>query len=263
MTRQFTADPNYSGKNLPGWYLMNTYLQKQLDLPLHFTPFTGFDEARAAVLAGGYDLVYANPFDAIQYVQRAGFQSLAKPAGHFDEVLLCSLADGPLQGYADLPERIRVASASEKTLVHMVGQFLLDKADIDPARLDYQYTESYQGVIKALVQGRAELGFVFNEVYAAASELVRGRLRVIDRSDDAFAFHSFCVGPRLAGEAGRIREALVAMAGDEKGRAILQDIGFAGFEAVTPEEIDCLTMLADEYVHGHTPVIEDEPKGAA
>ena len=262
MSHQFTVDPNYSGKNLPGWYLMNTYLQKQLDLPLQFTPFNGFDEARNAVLSGQFDLVYANPFDAIQYVQRAGFQSLAKPAGHFDEVLLCSLADGPLQGYADLPERVRVASASEKTLVHMVGGFLLEKADIAAERVDYQYTESYQGVIKALVQGKADLGFVFNEVYAAASELVRGRLRVIDRSDDAFAFHSFCVGPRLAEHAARIQAALVAMAGDDKGRAILQDIGFAGFEAVTPEEIDCLTMLADEYVHGHIPVIEDEPARA-
>ena len=259
MTYQFTVDPNYSGKNLPGWYMMNTYLQRQLEIPVSFAPFNGFEEARAAVLSAQFDLVYANPFDAIQYVQRAGFQSLAKPAGHFDEVLLCSPADGPVRSYADLPETVRVASASEKTLVHMVGEFLLDKADIDRARLDFQYTESYQGVIKALVQGKADVGFVFNEVFDAASELVRGRLHVLDRSDDAFAFHSFCVGPRLAEHAERIRQVLVDMAADEKGQAVLQDIGFKGFEAVTPEEIDCLTMLADEYVHGHTPVIEDEP----
>ena len=32
---------------------------------------------------------------------------------------------------------------------------------------------------------------------------------------------------------------------------VIKDIGFQGFEAVTPEEIDCLTMLADEYISGH------------
>lgn len=251
MSFQFTVDPNYSGKNLPGWYLMNTYLQKQLGIGLRFSPFNSFDEARNAVLAGQFDLVYANPFDAVQYIQKLGFQSLAKPAEHFDEVLLCSQAGGPLGSYADLPAEIRVASASEKTLIHMVGLFLLDKADIDRARLRFEYTESYQGVIKALIQGRADLGFVFNEVHGAASGLIRDRLQVIDQSDDAFAFHSFCISPRLAEHADAIRETLVGMRQDEKGQAVLKDIGFQGFEAVAPEEIDCLTMLADEYISGH------------
>lgn len=250
MTYHFTVDPNYSGKNLPGWYLMNTYLQKRLNLSLRFTPFSNFDEARSAVMAGGYDLVYANPFDAVQYIQQLGFQSLAKPAEHFDEVFLASNADGPLRAYADLPAEIRVASASDKTLIHMVGLFLLDKAEIDRARLRFEYTGSYQGVIKALIQGKADIGFVFNEVYDAATEIIRKRLHVIDRSDDAFAFHSFCIGPQLAEHADRICTVLFNMGKEESGQRMLTDIGFKGFDAVHPEEVECLTMLAEEFISG-------------
>lgn len=251
MSYQFTVDPNYSGKNLPGWYLMNTYLQRRLGLPLRFTPFSTFDEARAAVMAGDFDLVYANPFDAVQYIQRLGFQSLAKPAEHFDEVLLASNADGGLRDYADLPAEIRVASASDKTLIHMVGLFLLDKAEIDRARLRFEYTGSYQGVIKALIQGKADVGFVFNEVYDAASDVIRRRLHAIDRSEDAFAFHSFCISPRLGEHAEAIRSLLLGMQTDEAGARLLEDIGFKGFEAVSQEEIECLSTLAEEYVSGH------------
>lgn len=251
MGYRFTVDPNYSGKNLPGWYLMNTYLQRHLGESIHFQPFEDFDTCRQAVLAGDFDLVYANPFDWVQYVQRGDFQPLVKPLEHFDEVLLCTPAAGPIGDYGQLPERIHVVSAYEKTLVHMVGLFLLDKAEIDRARLEFSFVGSYQGVLKALIQGKADLGFVFNEVHDGASEMVRSRLRAIDRSNDAFAFHAFCGGPRIARHADALRDILVAMGQDGRGRDLLADLGFPGFEAVTPEEVECLTTLAEEYISGH------------
>ena len=248
---QFTVDPNYSGKNLPGWFLMNTYLQRHLGETMHFQPCEGFDSCRQAVLSGAFDLVYANPFDWVQYVQKLGFQPVAKPRDHFDEVYLCTLASGPIHGYADLPPRIRIASAHEGTLIHMIGLFLMDKAEIDRARLDFVYAGSYQGVLKALLQGKADVGFLFDEVYAGASGLIRERLRVLDQSDDAFAFHAFCVGPRLASKMGLLQDVLLGMNDEPRGQVLLQDLGFPGFEAVTPEEVECLTTLAEEYISGH------------
>jgi phosphonate transport system substrate-binding protein len=151
----FTVDPNYSGKNLPGWFLMNTFLQRHLGRVMHFQPQDDFDSGRAAVLSGNYDLVYANPFDWVQYQQKLGFLPIVKPLNHFDEVYLCAPAAGSIHHAEDFPERIRIASAHPSTLVHMVGLFLMDKADIDRARLDFVFTGSYQGVLKALLQGQA------------------------------------------------------------------------------------------------------------
>ncbi|WP_123102068.1 phosphate/phosphite/phosphonate ABC transporter substrate-binding protein [Acidithiobacillus sulfuriphilus] len=248
---QFTVDPNYSGKNLPGWFLMNTYLQRHLGEIMHFQPCEGFDSCRQAVLSGAFDLVYANPFDWVQYVQKLGFQPVAKPRDHFDEVYLCTLAGGPIHGYADLPPRIRIASAHEGTLIHMIGLFLMDKAEIDRARLDFVYTGSYQGVLKALLQGNADVGFLFDEVYTGASGLIRGRLRILDQSDDAFAFHAFCIGPRLAPKMEPLQDVLLGMNDEPRGQVLLQDLGFPGFASVTPEEVECLTTLAEEYISGH------------
>lgn len=250
-TLNFTVDPNYSGKNLPGWFLMNTYLQRHLGQVMHFQHYDGFDACRAAVLANQYDLVYANPFDWVQYVQKLDFVPIAKPRDHFDEVYLCTSAAVPIQEVADLPARIRIASAHPATLIHMVGLFLLDKAGIDRARLEFVFTGSYQGVLKAILQGQADVGFLFDEVYAGASGLTRDRLRIIDRSDDAFAFHAFCIGPRLLPQQELLTQVLCRMDQEARGQVLLQDIGFSGFAPVTDDEIACLTMLADEYISGH------------
>lgn len=247
----FTVDPNYSGKNLPGWFLMNTFLQRHLGQVMHFQPQDDFDSSRAAVLSGNYDLVYANPFDWVQYQQKLGFLPIVKPLNHFDEVYLCAPAADSIHHAEDFPGRIRIASAHPSTLVHMVGLFLMDKADIDRARLDFVFTGSYQGVLKALLQGQADLGFLFNEVYSSASKLVRERLRVIDRSDDAFAFHAFCVGPRLMPQRELLTDLLTGMDQELRGKNLLEDLGFSGFEAVTEDEIACLATLADEYISGH------------
>jgi phosphonate transport system substrate-binding protein len=247
----FTVDPNYSGKNLPGWFLMNTYLQRQLGVAMRFTPHDSFDDYRAAVLANEYDLVYANPFDWVQYTKKLDFIPIAKPRDHYDEVYLCTAAANAIETVADLPERIRIASAHPGTLIHMVGLFLLDKAEIDRARLEFVFTGSYQGVLKAVLQKQADIGFLFDEIYAGASGLIRDRLRIIDKSDDAFAFHAFCIGPRLLALQERLTEVLCRMDEEPRGQMLLQDIGFTGFTPVTEDEVACLTMLADEYISGH------------
>ncbi|WP_414039875.1 phosphate/phosphite/phosphonate ABC transporter substrate-binding protein [Acidithiobacillus sp. M4-SHS-6] len=250
-TLNFTVDPNYSGKNLPGWFLMNTYLQRHLGQVMHFQPQDDFDKGRAAVLSGHFDLVYANPFDWVQYQQKLGFRPIVKPRNHFDEVYLCGKTEGPMHAPQDFPARIRIASAHPGTLIHMVGLFLMDKADIDRARLEFVFTGSYQGVLKALLQGQADLGFLFDEVYLSASKLIRERLRIIDQSDDAFAFHAFCIGPRLFPQQDMLTDLLCAMDAELRGRVLLEDLGFAGFEAVSEDEMACLSTLADEYISGH------------
>ncbi|MDR3520129.1 MAG: phosphate/phosphite/phosphonate ABC transporter substrate-binding protein [Acidocella sp.] len=247
----FTVDPNYSGKNLPGWFLMNTYLQRQLGVAMRFAPHDSFDDCRAAVLSNEYDLVYANPFDWVQYTQKLDFIPIAKPRDHYDEVYLCTTAANAIETVADLPERIRIASAHPGTLIHMVGLFLLDKAEIDRARLEFVFTGSYQGVLKAVLQKQADIGFLFDEIYAGASSLIRDRLRIIDKSDDAFAFHAFCIGPRLLPLQVRLTEVLCRMDEEPRGQMLLQDIGFTGFTPVNEDEVACLTMLADEYISGH------------
>jgi hypothetical protein len=69
---------------------------------------------------------------------------------------------------------------------------------------------------------------------------------VIDQSDDAFAFHAFCVGPRLLPQRELLTDLLINMDQDPRGKSLLEDLGFSGFEAVTEDEIACLATLADD-----------------
>ncbi|WP_312262974.1 phosphate/phosphite/phosphonate ABC transporter substrate-binding protein [Candidatus Igneacidithiobacillus taiwanensis] len=251
MPHLFSADPNYTGKNLPAWFLFNNYLQKKLDLPIRFTPFLDIETCRSSVFERRIDIIYANPFDWVRYVQKLGYIPLVKPRDHFDEVFLCTQSEraNPLEGEQDDP--IRIASASQETLVHMVGLFLLDKLAIDRARLQFVYTGSYQTVIKALLRKEVDVGFVFNEVYASTTPIIRQSLRILAESDDGFAFHALCISPALLARRDDFIAVLRDMHQDKQGKSILAEIGFTGFEPVTLEETECLSALADEYITGH------------
>ncbi|MEX8499460.1 hypothetical protein [Leptothrix ochracea] len=53
----FSVCPHDTAKNVAGWFLINTYLQRRLDLAIHFEPCDNVNDEREQVLAGGYELV--------------------------------------------------------------------------------------------------------------------------------------------------------------------------------------------------------------
>ena len=46
--------PHDTAKNLAGWFLLNTYLQRRLGITMRFEPSENFNAEREQVLAGGY-----------------------------------------------------------------------------------------------------------------------------------------------------------------------------------------------------------------
>ncbi|MGE4546759.1 MAG: PhnD/SsuA/transferrin family substrate-binding protein [Desulfurella sp.] len=237
---KFTVDPNYCGKNLPGWFLVSAYLQKKLGEKIKFVPYKDFDECRNACFSGEIDIVYANPFDWVVYMNELNFIPIAKPINHFDEVLVCSKN---IKNYTQLTKPINIISAHKKTFVHMMGLFLLEKSEIDLENCNFSFCGNYQSVIKDLLQSKFDLGFVFNEVYEKSSKIIKDQLNILDASNDGFVFHSFCISQKLASYESEILHAIENF--DQK---LLNDIGFEGFEAVNEDEIFTISSLASEYI---------------
>ncbi len=237
----FSVDPNYSGKNLPGWFLVSSYLQKILGDKIKFIYFNNFDACRDAVMTGEIDIVYANGYDWVTYMNTLQFIPVMKPVNHFDEVLLCS---GKFRSYSELPGKINILSAHEKTLVHMTGIFLLEKAEINLSKCNFIYTGNYQNVMRDLLQNKAELGFIFNEVYDNSTNILKNQLNVIDKSEDGFVFHAFCISPKLTDKIETIKTAISSFP-----QKLLLDIGFIGFEEITEDEIFTMSTLVEEYIN--------------
>lgn len=231
--------PHDTAKNLAGWYVLNTYLQRKLGIAMRFEPADNFNIEREQVLAGGYHLVYANPYSALQFHRQRGFVPLARPVALFDETLLVAPAGKPLPADGAL----KIASATEKLIVHFLGLTLLDQLQIPLSRASYQFVGNHLKAAHAVLNGQADAAFVFNETWSGMAAKSRAELQVLAQTESRQASHCFCVGPELADRADEIRAVLCGMQADPAGLRILEDLRFQGFEAIDVAAVEQLAQL--------------------
>lgn len=234
--------PHDTAKNLFGWFVLNTYVQRLLEHNIHFEPADNFIAEREAVLSGDYHLVYANPYSALMYVTRKGFIPVAKVSGVYDETVLVQRKGAKLPAQGE----IVVASATDKLIVHPLGRTLLPQAKIDEARVRYHYVGTHPKVAQAVMKGEAQAGFVFNETWRGLAASTRAELEVLGETQDGTAFHCFCVGPGWADRTEEVRRVLVGMNTDPKGRAILTDLNFGDIEPIDAPALEPAIRLMRE-----------------
>ncbi|HNL22741.1 MAG TPA: PhnD/SsuA/transferrin family substrate-binding protein [Rhodocyclaceae bacterium] len=221
--------PHDTAKNVHAWFLLNAYLQRRLAARIRFSPQDNFLQERESVLASEHHLVYANPYSAVIF-GRHGFVPVARPVGIFDETLVVAHSD---TNPAMLPRRPRIASATDKLIIHNLGLALLPELGLDPAGVEFVFAGNHLAAAKAVVEGKAHLGFVFNETWNGLSKAIRSELKVLTESKEGCACHCFLVGPSWASRADEVRSLLCAMTRDPRGHAILVDLRFEqGFEHV-------------------------------
>lgn len=230
--------PHDTAKNLAGWFLLNTYLQRRLGFAMHFEPADNFNLEREAVLAGGADFVYANPYSAWRFQQERGFIPVAKPIEVCDETLLVARAGTP----PDPSDGLTIASATDKLIVHFLGLTLLDQLKWPVRKMRYEFVGNHLKAVQAVLGGKAQAGFVFNETWNGLSANSRAELQVLAESRSRQACHCFCVGPALADRLPEIRTILCGMQEDPAGRRVLEDLRFRGFE---PLQADALGALGE------------------
>jgi len=229
--------PHDTAKNLLGWFTLNTYLQRKLGIGIHFEPQDNFLIERQAVLENRFHVVYANPFSALCYARDKGFVPVARPAGVNDETILVARAGGCV------PDAPRIASATDKLIIHELGLQVMRREGLDLAGAAFQFVGNHLNAAKAVLQGEADLGFVFNETWNGMSASTRDELQVIGESRDGSAFHCFMVAPEWADKREAIQRILCGMHQDEAGLRVLDDLHFKRFEPIDEGALAPLTTL--------------------
>jgi phosphonate transport system substrate-binding protein len=236
---RLSVSPHDTAKNLAGWFLINTYLQRKLGLAMRFEPCDNFNVEREQVLAGGIHLVYANPFSALKYVHERGFVPVARPTGVYDETMLVARRGVGVPATRPL----KVSSATDKLIVHFLGLTLLNKLQIPLADCTFQMAGNHLKAAQAVLGGQADVGFVFNETWHGLSASTRESLEIVTATESRMASHCFCVGPELAERIDEVREVLCGMGADPSGKKILDDLRFSGFEPMDTAALDTLATL--------------------
>jgi phosphonate transport system substrate-binding protein len=231
--------PHDTAKNLAGWYLLNTYLQRRLVCNIHFNLQENFMVERDAVLAGGYHLAYANPYSAMEFAEKQGFIPVARPIGAFDEVvLIIRKGTKPLELAAP-----KVSTATKGLIVHALGCMELNKLGKHANACEFIITGNHMKAAQAVIKGEADIGFVFNETWQGMSDVSKGSLEVIAESREGNAFHCFCICPEWADRKSDFLNVLTGMQQDASGARILEDLKFKGFEPVPDNTIALLEKI--------------------
>jgi len=244
MTFNLTISPDFSPEKLAGWHIFNTWLQRKLDIACHLDLHNSFEAQRQAIAADRIDLIYANPYDAAMLVREKGFVAVAHPKALPDEAVVAVAANSACQMVEDLKPGIKVASSGDPD-VRMMGMIMLEPADLDAGNIVAETCSSYVLVAKQLMNGTADVGIFPARAYDGLSSMVRNSLRPLVRSEISVIRHMLLAGPRAADLVGRLQTALTGMADQEKEAAILKDLGFAGWEASSQEDVEFMIDLMD------------------
>lgn len=244
MPYMFTVSPDFAPDHLTGWYIFNTWLQRQSGAAIHLEMYDDFRAQREIIQRDKIDLIYANPFDAAMLVREKNFLPLVKAAGVSDEAIIAVNADNTVEEIADLSPGINVAVAEDPDIT-LLGMIMLEVGDLNAGNIKTNVYDSYVLVAKHLLKGDADVGIFLAEAYDNLSNIIKKQLKILVRSQISVIHHSLMVGPRLANRRAEIQNLLVSMNHDEKGKDVLKSLGFDAWVKVEDEEMEFMIDLMD------------------
>lgn len=249
MPNIFTVSPDFTPSHLSGWYIFNTWLQRATNEPIRLTLYDNFFNQRQAIEEDVIDLIYANPYDAAMLVRDKNFQPLVKPEGGHDEAILVVNVDSQVQDVADL-KTYSIVAVTDDPDVTMMGMIMLEAGDLDNNNVRFLPCMNYVLVAKQLIQGNANVGIFLAEAFDDMSNFVKKQLRVLVRGQIGIIHHSLLIGSKLQEKHDQIQRILLDMNNNDKGRKVLESLGFEQWLVVDDEEMEFMIDLMDTLVTG-------------
>lgn len=247
MTLNLSVSPDFPPTHLSGWFIFNTWLQRQLGVGVHLELYDSFEEQREDIRNGKIDLIYANPYDASMLVRELGFKVLVRPRNRADETVIAARCDDERNTVEDLQPGITIATTADPD-VHTMGMIMLESADLDKNNVTFREYDSYVLVAKALLNGKADAGFFLKAGYDELSELVRKKTKSLVSSQISVVHHTLVAGPRMQEHLDVLTDRLLKMEEDPKGREVLKSMGLDGWDFMEEEQTEFMIDLIDTLI---------------
>lgn len=247
MALNLSVSPDFPPTHLSGWFIFNTWLQRQLGEGVHLELYDSFEQQREDIRAGKLDLIYANPYDASMLVRELGFKVLVRPRNRADETVIAVRADDDVTCVEDLAPGLKVATTADPD-VHIMGMIMLESADLDASNVSFKELDSYVLVAKALLNRDADAGFFLKAGFEELSELVRSKMKPLVSSQISVVHHTLVAGPRMQAHMDTLTDRLVNMEHDPKGITVLKSMGLDGWDVMEEEQTEFMIDLIDTLV---------------
>jgi ABC-type phosphate/phosphonate transport system substrate-binding protein len=236
--------PHDTASNPERWFLVVQYLAQKLGSHIQFDISLDFTDFHQSLTTA--DLVYANPTDSIDLMDRHGFVAVARPDNHHDEVVFVAnidVASPSLQSF----HGAQVATVPSMMPTKIALHIFKDKG-IEPAGL--VDCDSWTGVVGALWRNELQLGLVYKDTYDELSEQGREMINAFETSNEQIAFHNFMVGGNALERKDEIARVLLEMHTDDKGKEVLQELAINYWKPTSPEELAKIKHIMESYQGG-------------
>lgn len=247
MSYTLSVSPDFSPEHISGWFIFNTWLQRQLNIQLHLELYDDFEAQRRDIKLDKIDLIYANPYDASMLVREKGFKAVARASSVSDEVIVAVAKESPFNEVEDLPQGVRLVTTHHPD-VNMMGMILLEPADLDQHSVSISTAHSYVIVAKHLLKGQADVGFFLKDAFYDLSGLIRDKMRVLVESQIDVVHHVLLASPKMQNHISSLANALVTMKEQPKGLDVLNSMQFRGWDEVTQEDTEFMIDLIDTLI---------------
>jgi phosphonate transport system substrate-binding protein len=246
-----TVSPDFSPDYIAGWYIFNTWLQKQTNQAIHLELYNSFEQQRKDIQDDKIDIIYANPYDAAILIREKGFIAIAAPKNKSDEAMICVNTESSFQSVEDLKEGCTVATANDPE-VSTIGMIMLEPADLSADNITVTEHKNYVMVAKDLINQKADAGFFLKEAYDDMSKFIKSQIRPIVTSQISVIRHAFLVGPSFFENSDitqeDMRELITTMHENAKGSSTLKSLGFNQWENQNHEDAEFMIDLMDTLV---------------
>lgn len=241
----FLIAPDFPPKNFVGWHMLNTSLQRHIGQPVHLLTPADHNEQLEWLANKSVDLIYANPFDASVLVREKGYLPLVMPINRFDEMIIATYADSPLQHSDELQAGCRII-CTDNFDVKLIGLRLLESSGLTEDFIQWVPAATFPIAARHLIAQEGDAAFFLASAYHSFGDSTKQQMRVLMESRLEELSHVILLHPNHADMHSTLQKAFVDMTSSPADKFTLQDLGLdEGFRILTDEDIQFMIDLID------------------
>lgn len=235
-TLSFGIVPQQSAKKLAKlWTPINSYLSKKIGVKIQFSTANDIPTFEKRLLEGEYDIAYMNPYHYTVFHQKPGYEAIAKQKDKKIKGIIVVAKDSPLTALDQLAGETLSFPSPAAFAASVLPRAKMSK---DGINITPKYVSSHDSVYLTVSRGLFLAGGGVMRTYNNTAPEIRENLRVL-WTTPGYTPHAIAVHPRVDNDVKiKVQQALVEMASDPEGQALLKTINFKALEYAQNENWD-------------------------
>lgn len=237
----FGVVPQQTASDLArGWTPVLDYLRVKTGLNLRFATAKDIPTYEKRLADGEYDFAYMNPYHYTVFHRQPGYRPLAREGDRPLKGIVVVRQDSPLRDFAELKGQTVAFPGPAAFAATLLPRARLEQLGVP---IVAKYVSSHDSVYLAVARGLYAAGGGIPRTFDNMPAETRAQLRIL-WTTPAYTPHAIAAHPRVpAATAERVKAALLGMAHEVPGAALLKAIGFNPLVAAGDADYDDVRRL--------------------